>query len=206
MARDKKTAGLVKILVAEDNNVTRLILERGFARLGFTKDNVTIVENGLEAVSQIQQGNAFDLVLTDQNMPNMNGDKLIVFLKEAEFQGIIIGMSGEEEGAALSGESAASVMNNAGADAFYVKSDLLKAGGLKAALESHGFACEEVKRQAPSQYSRKRLVCSEGSVQQNMPENRAREHVKPDAPRSYTRQLNSAQKHQSDELSSFILG
>lgn len=58
-----------KILVAEDNNINKVLIE---AMLKRTNANVTIVENGLLAVEAVQC-NKFDLVLMDIHMPIMDG-------------------------------------------------------------------------------------------------------------------------------------
>lgn len=57
------------VLVAEDHSTNRKLIEMMMGRFGFT---VTTAEDGREAVEYAKHG-AFDLVVTDINMPNMGG-------------------------------------------------------------------------------------------------------------------------------------
>ena len=57
------------VLVAEDNEANKRLIERLLARLGV---ECTIVDNGREAVAAIVDG-SFDLVLMDCRMPEMDG-------------------------------------------------------------------------------------------------------------------------------------
>ncbi|UII31220.1 response regulator [Fulvivirga ulvae] len=62
-----------KIIVAEDFNVSRKIIVSVLTKLGHT---VMEASNGLEAVS-LFDGRPVDLLITDFNMPEMNGAELI---------------------------------------------------------------------------------------------------------------------------------
>jgi len=64
-----------KILVVDDEENARLGLSRLLAREGFHVDSVA---NGFEALDYLRQ-NEVNLIVTDINMPEMNG---ITFLKE----------------------------------------------------------------------------------------------------------------------------
>ena len=59
-----------RILVAEDNPVNRLVIQRLLKSQGYTQ--VTVVEDGLQAVQACEQS-VFDLVLMDCQMPIMDG-------------------------------------------------------------------------------------------------------------------------------------
>jgi two-component system chemotaxis response regulator CheY len=61
------------IVVAEDFNVSRKIIVSTLAREGYT---VLEAADGNEAV-ELFDGRAIDLLITDFNMPNMNGADLI---------------------------------------------------------------------------------------------------------------------------------
>jgi two-component system, sensor histidine kinase and response regulator len=59
----------LRVLVAEDNEVNRLLATRVFEKLGH---RVTVVSNGREALSTVQAGQ-FDLIAMDVQMPEMDG-------------------------------------------------------------------------------------------------------------------------------------
>lgn len=70
--------GNKKILVADDSSTMRRILKMTLGRIGF--NDVTEASDGQEAVAQCQS-QQYDCVLTDWNMPNMDGLELIVTLR-----------------------------------------------------------------------------------------------------------------------------
>ena len=63
----------MNVLIAEDEQSTRMRLQRNLEKLGFQP---TVAENGLEAWNLFQSGE-FPLVLTDWMMPEMDGLELI---------------------------------------------------------------------------------------------------------------------------------
>lgn len=65
------------LLVAEDNAISRLILKDQLEELGCTAQ---LAADGHEALALWHEG-AFDAVLTDINMPNMNGYELVAQLR-----------------------------------------------------------------------------------------------------------------------------
>lgn len=71
---------MVKILLAEDHNIVR----NGIRMLLEMDENITIVaeaSNGREALNAVENGLEVDVVLTDINMPEMDGLTLIRELK-----------------------------------------------------------------------------------------------------------------------------
>ena len=77
----------LRILVAEDNVINQLILRDQLVELGCS---VTLASDGLEALG-LWQTAKFDLVLTDVNMPNMNGYELATQLRAMKVTQPIIG-------------------------------------------------------------------------------------------------------------------
>ena len=60
----------IKILMAEDHVMNQRFMQKLFSSLGI--ENYTIVENGKDALQQVQDKD-YDLVLMDCHMPEMNG-------------------------------------------------------------------------------------------------------------------------------------
>ncbi len=88
---EQQSAGqlALRILVAEDNPVNQSIIQEQLEALGCT---VTLADNGEQAM-HLWQPQAFDLVLTDVNMPLMNGYELARTLREHDPQLPIIGVT-----------------------------------------------------------------------------------------------------------------
>ena len=86
------------ILVAEDNVINQLILRDQLEELGCS---VTLTRDGEEALLRWQDG-GFDIVLTDVNMPRLNGYDLAKALRELGCTTPIIGATAN----ALRGEEA----------------------------------------------------------------------------------------------------
>jgi two-component system, OmpR family, response regulator VanR len=67
-----------RVLVVEDNKNVQNVLSRMISSMGF---EVALADNGLEALAVFLDG-SFDLVLTDLQMPTMDGSSLAHFVKE----------------------------------------------------------------------------------------------------------------------------
>jgi CheY-like chemotaxis protein len=75
-----------KLLIVEDEDTTRNILENMVQTLGY---NVTTAANGVEAL-ELFKNDPFLVILTDIEMPEMDGNELISNLKEMENPPVII--------------------------------------------------------------------------------------------------------------------
>jgi len=86
-----------KILIVEDNMSMRFLLERIFKDLY----NVKTADDGLTAMVLIRKGFVPDLIITDINMPSINGYELIMYLKKSNLYGhipiVILSSSSSEE-------------------------------------------------------------------------------------------------------------
>lgn len=80
-----------RILVADDEAGLRSLLTKMLKKAGY---EVTAVENGMEASLQIER-QAFDLVLTDYAMPNIDGLELLRRIKAKHPSLPVIVISGE---------------------------------------------------------------------------------------------------------------
>lgn len=87
-------SGNVKILVVEDDTFMQGVL-KGYLSRSY---DVAICENGLDALSFIQNGNIPDMIVSDLNTPGLSGLELIRQLKAGNlFNAIpILVLSGEE--------------------------------------------------------------------------------------------------------------
>ncbi|AGI23073.1 RcsC [Pseudomonas sp. ATCC 13867] len=79
----------LRVLVAEDNPINQALLKEQLEELGC---RVTLTGNGREALLRWQPG-AFDALLTDVNMPIMNGYELVRELRQQDGELPIIGVT-----------------------------------------------------------------------------------------------------------------
>lgn len=73
----------IRALIVDDSSVMRKIVERCLRQAGMDLGQVQEASNGAEALALIN-GNQFDLILSDINMPVMDGLEFIRHLKEVE--------------------------------------------------------------------------------------------------------------------------
>ena len=69
----------LRFLVVDDSSTTRRIIRDQLRELGCT--NVEEAEDGVVALSKLRLNAPFDFVISDTNMPNMNGFELVAFIK-----------------------------------------------------------------------------------------------------------------------------
>lgn len=65
-----------RVLIVDDSPVSRRYIQRILNVSGFSIDEFLEAENGVAAIEALKT-NAVDLVVTDVNMPEMNGDELV---------------------------------------------------------------------------------------------------------------------------------
>lgn len=70
------------ILIVDDSILMRTALKRTIGMVGIEIASITEAGNGNEAL-EVLKNNPVDLILTDLNMPEMNGVELVHFLKES---------------------------------------------------------------------------------------------------------------------------
>lgn len=71
----------MKVLLADDSGTMRTIQKRCLLKLGVAEDNIVEAEDGQQALDRFQEG-TFDVVLSDWNMPNMDGLTFLQKLRE----------------------------------------------------------------------------------------------------------------------------
>lgn len=67
-----------RVLVVDDDLDMQVALEASLEDAGYS---VVIAENGLKAVEHLNNKEAFDIIITDQQMPEMNGLELLRYLQ-----------------------------------------------------------------------------------------------------------------------------
>ena len=71
----------IKILVVDDSSTMRKIITRTLIDIGIGKDFIVQAVDGLDAIGKMKTADTFDLVLTDWNMPKMDGLTLVQNLR-----------------------------------------------------------------------------------------------------------------------------
>ncbi len=70
-----------KVLFVEDSPTMRRIIMNALQNIGFS--DIIEAENGVDALEKINGYNV-DLILTDWNMPEMNGEELVTKLRNSQ--------------------------------------------------------------------------------------------------------------------------
>ncbi|NOZ54057.1 MAG: response regulator [Gammaproteobacteria bacterium] len=73
----------IKVLVVDDSPTARKHIKRVLTNMGI--ENLTEAENGCHALALVED-NFFDLIVTDYNMPQMDGKELIEHVRNASAQ------------------------------------------------------------------------------------------------------------------------
>lgn len=90
----------LKVLLVDDSNITRKLVERSLASIGA---QCTHARNGREAMEKVQQSMegdveedcGFDVILMDHYMPEMTGPEAVEVIRDKlGFRGVIMGVSG----------------------------------------------------------------------------------------------------------------
>ena len=73
----------LKVLIVDDSSVMRKIVERSLRQAGLNLTEVLEASNGAEALTQVQSG-SLDMILSDINMPVMDGLEFLRNLAKLE--------------------------------------------------------------------------------------------------------------------------
>lgn len=88
IAPEKRHLGL-SVLLAEDSQVNQWLMKEQLQAIGCT---VEVVSNGIEALQALEHG-SYDLILTDINMPVMNGYDFTAAVRQQDLDIPIIGVT-----------------------------------------------------------------------------------------------------------------
>lgn len=66
----------MRILIVDDSSTMRRIIGNVVMQLGVARDDFNEAEDGVQAWKLLQES-SYDVILTDWNMPNMNGLELV---------------------------------------------------------------------------------------------------------------------------------
>ncbi len=75
---------MANVLIVDDSSTMRKIISRSLRQAGLSVDNVFEAGDGIEGLNALG-ANQVDLILSDINMPNMDG---LEFVKQVRAQGI----------------------------------------------------------------------------------------------------------------------
>ncbi len=73
----------LRVLIVDDSSVMRKIVQRSLRQAGIEVGEVLEASNGAEALAEVQKS-AFDLILSDINMPAMDGLEFLRNLSNIE--------------------------------------------------------------------------------------------------------------------------
>lgn len=86
----------IHIMLVDDEPSILDLTERHLEKMGYC--NITPCLGGQSAMEKYQENNnSFDIIISDLNMPEMNGVELLRHLSEADYRGGIILLSGEDK-------------------------------------------------------------------------------------------------------------
>lgn len=71
-----------KILIVEDSSTMRRIVTKALIELGVNENGIIAAVDGVDGLKKMDASNGFDLILTDWNMPNMDGLELVNNLRK----------------------------------------------------------------------------------------------------------------------------
>ena len=73
----------MRILIVDDSSTMRRIIVNVLTQLGISSDFIHEAQDGLFALGKVKT-NSYDLILTDWNMPNMNGLELVKTIRSVD--------------------------------------------------------------------------------------------------------------------------
>jgi two-component system chemotaxis response regulator CheY len=78
------------VLIIDDSSTSRMIIQRCMEMAGYEVGEFHFAENGLDALALLKGPTAMDLILTDINMPKMDGPTFVRNLKKEQTAGRVL--------------------------------------------------------------------------------------------------------------------
>jgi two-component system, chemotaxis family, chemotaxis protein CheY len=69
------------VLIVDDSSTSRMIIQRCIEMSGYEVDTFMNAENGIDALTQLDGETSVDLIVSDINMPKMDGQTFVRLLK-----------------------------------------------------------------------------------------------------------------------------
>lgn len=105
-----------KILIVDDSSTNRKLVNRLLAdKIGLRDEAIDGIDAVAKCKHSIDSGNAYDIVMMDYSMPNMDGPTATREIRSLGFRGVIVGVTG------MSHDSDVQTFINAGADRVMIK-------------------------------------------------------------------------------------
>lgn len=80
-----------QVLIVDDSSTSRMIIQRCMQMAGINASEYVFAENGLDALTVLRANKGVDLVVTDINMPKMDGRTFATLMKgDAAMASIVI--------------------------------------------------------------------------------------------------------------------
>lgn len=83
------------VLLVEDSSTMRKIISRSLRQAGLPVDVILEAGDGYEGLQQLTDGTTVDLILSDINMPNMDGLDFVRAVREQGYQMPIVMLTTE---------------------------------------------------------------------------------------------------------------
>ena len=74
-------ANAKQVLIVDDSSTSRMIIQRCLEMTSLGYETFVQAENGMEALAILREHEAFSLILTDINMPKMDGQTFVKLVK-----------------------------------------------------------------------------------------------------------------------------
>ncbi len=96
----------MKILIVDDSKAMRMIIKRTLKEAGYGEHPTSEAASGVEGLTALRR-EAFDVILCDWNMPEMNGIEMLIVFRAEKLPGLFGFVTSEGSAATRAQASAA---------------------------------------------------------------------------------------------------